>query len=80
MLIWLDAASYNRETLKDADFVRPLTLDISSERFSQAKIYYPTALDLPDPNDGVLPVQTLNAPGRIALKVPDQLTIVEMIP
>jgi hypothetical protein len=80
MLIWLDAASYNQTTLKDADFVRSLTLDISSKKFGQAKIYRPTALGLADPNRGVLPVQTVNSPGTITLKVPDQLMIVEMIP
>jgi hypothetical protein len=80
MLIWLDAVSYHPTTLHEADFGRLLKLDISSRKFSQAKIYRPTGLGLADPNRGVLPVQTVNSPGVLSLNVPDQLMIVEMIP
>jgi hypothetical protein len=80
LLIWLDAASYNQTTLTDVDFNRSLTLDLRARKFSEAKVYLPTGLSLSDPNRGVLPVQTINAPGLVSLGVKDQLMIVEMIP
>jgi hypothetical protein len=80
LLIWLDAASYNQTTLTDVDSTRSLTLDLRARKFSQAKVYMPTGLGLSDPNRGVMPVQTINAPGLVSLGVKDQLMIVEMIP
>jgi hypothetical protein len=80
LLVWLDAASYNQSTLTDVDFTRSLTLDLRARRFSQANVYLPTGLGLSDPNRGVFPVQTINAPGLVSLGVKDQLMIVEMIP
>jgi hypothetical protein len=80
MLIWLDESSYNQSTLQDLDFVRPLTLDLRSQGFSQAKLYLPTGLGLSNPDQGVVPVQTINAPGLVSLNVPDQLMIVEIVP
>jgi hypothetical protein len=80
LLIWLDAVSYHPITLAETDFVRSLSLDISSMSFRKAKIYHPTALGRTDPNQGVRRIQVVDWPGVISLGIPDELAIVEMIP
>jgi hypothetical protein len=81
LVIWQDVRSWDRVQFVEL-FPPPadVKLDISAHHFRTVKTYRPTALDLADPNQGVLPVRTLNAPNTVTLKVPDHVVVVEMIP
>jgi hypothetical protein len=81
LVIWNDVRSWDRlQFIELNPPAREVTLNLSSPSFKTVKIYRPTALDLADPNQGVLPVRTLAAPRSIVLRVPDHILIVEMIP
>jgi hypothetical protein len=83
ILVWIDAVSYDPNTLAETDLQRPLTLDIrqsGATGFSQLNVYKPTALDVADPNSGMLPVRTVISPGVISFSASDQLKLVELIP
>jgi hypothetical protein len=73
--------SWDRLAQRDLDPpLRRLTLDVSQHRFRALRSYSPTALDLADPNQGALPIRTINRPRTIVLRVPDHVRIVELIP
>jgi PKD repeat protein len=80
LVIWQEVKSYDRDTRTDefpAD--RPLTLSFNSA-ISQVRTYLPTGLDIPNPENGRLPIETLANPTSVALKVPDELLVVEIVP
>jgi PKD repeat protein len=78
LVIWQEVVSYDRNTRTDlfpAD--RRLTLDFNTP-ITQVRTYLPTGLDISDPEDGRLPIDTHANPTSVLLNVPDELLFVEI--
>jgi hypothetical protein len=80
LVLWQEVDSYDRKTQVDLHpEPRPLTLMFNTP-VAEAATFLPTGLDLADPDEARLPVDVYADPIAVALDVPDELMVIEIVP
>jgi hypothetical protein len=80
LVVWQEVDSYDRKAQVDLHpEPRPLTLTFNTP-VAEASAFLPTGLDLADPDEARLPVDVYADPIAVALDVPDELMVIEIVP
>lgn len=80
LVVWQEVDSYDRKAQVDLHpEPRPLTLMFNTP-VAEAASFLPTGLDLADPDEARLPVDVYADPISVALDVPDELMVIEIVP
>lgn len=80
LVLWQEVDSYDRKARVDLHpDPRPLTLVLNTP-VAEASTFLPTGLDLADPEEAGLAVDVYADPIAVALDVPDELLVVEIVP